>query len=317
MTPTAARHRADMLDLARSWFRAHDVLEVSTPVLSRSAVSDPHIESVSAQLAFDASATLYLRTSPEFCLKRLLASDFPDLYEIGPVFRDGEAGQKHQPEFTMVEWYRRDFGLQQIIEDTAAFIATVLEMDDLAGTMHQISYSKAFRTYAGIDPLTDDTETLIKAANVDDQFCQSLGDAHNDWLDLILTRNVIPQFPPDKLTILFHYPATQAALARICPDDPAVADRFEVFLGDIELANGYVELTDAAEQRRRFADDQVERRRRNLEERPLDSEFMAALDDGLPECAGVAVGFDRLQMIKDRTLNISDVQTFAHTRTVK
>jgi lysyl-tRNA synthetase class 2 len=303
-----------MMTRARDFFSDRNVLEVTTPVLSLAAISDPHIESIGASMQVAPDSGCFLRTSPEFCLKRLLADGYPDIYEIGPVFRDGEAGRRHNPEFTMVEWYRLSFGLHEIVDDTVEFIAAVLDRPELLQNFKRLTYRQAFEKHAGIDPMSASLGTLMHAADVDSRLKSVLGDQRDDWLDLILGNKIVRQFSGDRLTVLYHYPANQAALARISEDDELVAERFEVFLGDLELANGYVELTDAAEQRQRFASDQQERRRRNLIERPLDLEFIAALDSGLPACAGVAVGFDRLHMILENTSDIADVRTFVSER---
>lgn len=306
-----ARLRASMLDRARQYFRTQGVLEVDTPALSRSAVSDPHIESVAATLAVDAQTGYYLHTSPEFNMKRLLCDGYPDIYQICKVFRDDEFGRRHQPEFTMIEWYRLDFRLKQMANDTLAFIAAILERPSLSTDAIHINYADAFEEFAGCNPFTADLAELIAVAVADASLIESIGDEADAWLDLILDQKVVPRFAKDRLTVLSHYPLSQAALARQCPADPAVADRFEVFLGRSELANGYVELVDADEHARRFAEDQATRKLHGQTERPLDNRFLDAVRHGLPECAGVAVGFDRLLMIHAGTEDIGDVQTFA------
>lgn len=311
LDPALAKLRADMLVRCRAFFRANDVLEVDTPALSRSAVSDPHIESIAATLALDKNAAHYLHTSPEYCMKRLLCAGFPDIYQICKVFRDNEVGRHHQPEFTLIEWYRLGFGLKQISSDTLAFIASTLERPTLAGDAVRMDYADAFKEFAGCDPFSAGLQELIEITGADAALIESVGDDKDSWLDLILDLKVVPNFATDRLTVLSHYPLSQAALARQCPADPATADRFEVFLGHFELANGYVELTDANEYARRFASDQAARKLRGQTRRPLDNQFLDAIRDGLPECAGVAVGFDRLVMIHAGTSDISDVQTFA------
>jgi lysyl-tRNA synthetase class 2 len=174
-----------------------------------------------------------------------------------------------------------------------------------------IDYADAIHDACGLDIASADVDALARAAEADDDLRVALGKEKDDWLDLLLATRVIPQFPQDRLTVLRHYPASQAALARLCPDDPSVADRFELFIGPVELANGYVELTNAEEQALRMRRDNEERERRGRPVRPVDNNLLAALRDGLPQCAGVAVGFERLQMIHDRTDDIRDVITFA------
>jgi lysyl-tRNA synthetase class 2 len=244
-------------------------------------------------------------------MKRLLSAGYPDIYEICKVFRDAEAGRYHQPEFTMVEWYRLDFGLNDIMQDTLEFITTLVDAKRLNKAPMLLSHAEAFAEFAGIDSSTADIETLAAAAAADDQLKQSLGDRRDDWLDLILAEKISRKFPTDRLTALCHYPASQAALSRICPDDASVADRFEVFAGDLELANGYVELVDAKEQSSRFEADQSARKLAGRPQRPIDRAFIAALASGLPACAGVSVGFDRVHMLNEGTGDIRQALSFA------
>ncbi len=306
-----ARRRAAMLTAARDYFSSAEVLEIDAPALSRCAVSDPHIESLAVEPALIPGPPRYLHSSPEFAMKRMLADGFPDIYYIGKVFRDGEAGPRHQPEFTMIEWYRLGFDLQQIIDDCIALIAALLDGQAPRGQPQQVSYREAFQDALGIDPHVVEVAVLAEAAGADGSLRSALGDDRDAWLDLLLSTRVAPQFPGDRLTALYHYPASQAALAQLDPADQELAQRFEVFLGAVELANGYVELTDADEQRRRMLRDLEQRR---LADKPVhepDSRLLAALESGLPECAGVAVGFDRLLMLALNTDDIRDTRTFS------
>lgn len=307
--PEAAIRRAQMLRRLRDYFDSQSVLEVDTPALNRAAPSDIHIESlkVSSSLTSD---PLFLHTSPEFCMKRLLASGYPDIYSICRVYRDAELGRNHQPEFTMVEWYRLGFGLGEIITDTLRAIASALGDMKLADTAVLTSYRDNFVAAIGVDPVTASILELAEATDADDDLQRALGDERDDWLDLLMTTRIAPSFASDKLTVVKHYPASQAALARLCPDDSTVADRFEIFIGDIELANGYVELTDARTQADRISMDQASRKKRGLGLRPRDDNLIAALEAGLPACAGVAMGFERLQMMHDKTDDIRDVIPF-------
>ena len=300
-----------MLERARRFFAERDVLAVDTPALSRFAASDPHIESFSVHSSTGVQAEWYLHTSPEFHMKRLLAAGYPDIYSICRVFRDGESGKRHQPEFTLIEWYRLGFGLDTISDETTQFIAAVLERPELCDTDDRVEYRDAFQHYAGLDPLTADNEELAVCAAADKDLRTAIGQQRDTWLDLVLSSRVAPQFAGDRLTVLRHYPASQAALARLCPADNSLADRFEVFLGSMELANGYVELTDVAEQRRRIDEECDTRRKLGRPEPPIDHNLIAALEAGLPECAGVALGLERLQMLQDRSDDICDVVTFA------
>lgn len=309
---STARLRAAMLDDARQYFTREEVLLVDTPALSRCAVSDPNIESVHAKLQLDPDADFFLHTSPEFCMKRLLADGFPDIGQICRVFRDGESGRRHQPEFTMIEWYRRGFGLEDMLADTEGMLALLLGPGCLAAEPLRLSYREAFLKYAGIDPFIAEISELAEQSGADPALAASIGDDRDAWLDLLMVSNVAPAFSPERLTSLSHYPASQAALARLCPSDPDLADRFEVYYGNVELANGYVELTDSHEQSRRLHADQDIRRRRGSPLRPVDTALVQALESGLPDCAGVAVGFDRLLMIRAGHNDIRQVQHFPH-----
>ena len=307
----AAKNRVVMMRRIRDCFDTADVLEVDTPALSPYAVSDTQIESLEIPESLVSRRPMFLHTSPEFCMKRLLAAGYPDIFSICRVFRDGESGARHQPEFTMIEWYRLGFGLQAIIDDTIRVIQSALGSTLTQRGSDQLDYRDTFRQVANVDPLAATLQELADAADADDALRKAMGSERDDWLDLILATQVAPVFEKDRLTVLQHYPASQAALARLCPDDPRVADRFEVFFGSIELANGYVELTDAKQQLQRMRADDEARRRRKRAVRPHDHFLLAALEAGLPACAGVAMGFERLQMIHDATDAIQDVLTFS------
>jgi lysyl-tRNA synthetase class 2 len=291
----------------RAYFENAHVLEVDTPVLSPYAVSDPQIESLEVTNSQVSRGPLYLHTSPEFYMKRLLAADYPDIYSMCRVFRDGESGRLHQPEFTMVEWYRLGMGLDKIVADTISVIRAALDAEI---GVSELDYRDAFIAACDVDPLTAGLGELTDAAEADDELRAAVGTERDDWLDLLLATRVVPGFAPGQLTALRHYPASQAALARLCPADNRVADRFEVFLGPVELANGYVELTDAAEQARRIETDNEARERRGRPVRPVDELLLAAMTSGLPECAGVALGLERLQMLFNKTDDIGNVITF-------
>ncbi|MCB1845523.1 MAG: EF-P lysine aminoacylase GenX [Halioglobus sp.] len=304
-----AQCRARMLGIARDFFAEHEVLEVETPALSMAAASDPQIESIAAYLQARPGQDYFLHTSPEFAMKRLLCAGWPDIYQICRVFRDGEIGPRHQPEFTMVEWYRRGITMNEMMQHTVAFIARVLDLHEGMEQAHYISYTDAFRQHAGVDPIEDSTAALIDAAGADRQLREAVGDDRSAWLDLLLSSTVAPAFDRHRLTVLHHYPATQAALARLCTEDASLADRFEIFHGETELANGYSELNDASEQERRCASDQLTRKRSGQNERPLDLDFLAALRFGLPACCGVAIGFDRLVMVNTGATELQGVQS--------
>lgn len=309
--PAIAARRAERLATVRDFFARRGILAVDVPALSRAAVSDPNIESFAVRAAVAGGEHLYLNTSPEYPMKRLLAAGYPDIYAIARVFRDGEVGRRHEPEFTLIEWYRHGFDLDTIAMETRELIATVLDDPTLAERAVSLRYRDAFKAATGIDPLTAPVAKLAEAAAADADLRRSLGDDRDAWLDLVVATRLVPTFADDRLTVLTHYPASQAALARLDAADPETALRFEVFLGDIELANGYVELSDACEQRRRFEVDHEQRLASGRPTGPIDERLLAAIEHGLPDCAGVAVGFERLHMLYEGVDDIADVITFS------
>jgi lysyl-tRNA synthetase class 2 len=306
---SVALRRAEMIERARQYFARQKVLAVDTPALGRYATSDPNIDSLGIRTR--QGPELFLHTSPESSMKRLLASDYPDIYSICRVFRDNEAGKRHRPEFTLAEWYRLGYGLDAIVDDTVQFIASCLELSGLVDDVVLYEYKEAFELFADVDVFDATVDQLSSCCDADPSLQSEIGTHRQAWLDLIMSTKVAPRFPHDQLTVVRHYPANQAALARLCPDDDRVADRFEIFCGDLELANGYVELTDASEQRRRIDQDLEARSKAGHNSFLVDEMLLAALEAGLPECAGVAVGMERLQMILDQTDDIRDVVTFS------
>jgi len=307
-----AMRRAAMLERARQYFSDQGLLSVDTPALSRYATSDRNIENL--RVRSKPGKDSFLQTSPETYMKRLLASGYPDIYTICRVFRDGESGKRHLPEFTMAEWYRLGFELDAIIDDCVDFIATCLSLASLSENVVKRDYNEVMLEFADVAALDASTSELVELATDDARLQAELKDDRSAALDLIMSTIVAPRFEPDKLTVVQHYPASQAALARLCPGDDRVADRFEVFCGDLELANGYVELTDSSEQRRRFEDDIAMREQSGQSSLLADESLLAALQAGLPECAGVSVGLERLHMMLDQAEDIGDVITFT-TRT--
>ena len=314
IAPGVLERRARMLRLAREFFAARSIIEVETPTLTNSGVSDPHIASLTTRLAARGNRTYLLQTSPEYAMKRLLASGAPDIYQICKVFRDREIGQHHQPEFTMVEWYRQGATLDDMIEETCSFIVEVNESPSLSVEKHR--YRDIFFNTCHVDPLEADTDHLLDCAGrmIDTMTAdlrQQIGTDRNAWLDLLMSHVVMPGLAPDRLSVIHHFPADQAALARFDPAEPELAERFEIFLGGIELANGYRELTDPVEQRRRFTKDIEQRRAAGLPIMEPDQALLAALDHGLPECSGVAIGFDRLVMTACNLDTINEAVSFS------
>ena len=312
------RARARLLGVARAFFAARDILEVDTPAIGRHGVTEPHIASIGVRLTARPDTPHFLQTSPEYALKRLLATGGPDLYQLGKVFRDGELGRLHQPEFTLVEWYRRGISLDEIIAETCGFIAELMSAGGHGAGPHveRHAYADLFQAKLAIDPLHAPLAELRAAARqrigpLTDALAVQLGDDRSAWLDLLMSHVVIPDLPAAALSVIHHYPAAQAALARLDPADPRVAERFEVFYGGLELANGYRELTDAREQRRRFARDLQRRETAGAPAMTADPALLAALEHGLPDCCGVAVGFDRVVMCALDLDSIEETLSFA------
>jgi lysyl-tRNA synthetase class 2 len=297
----ALSRRAELLARVRAFFAERGVLEVQTPVLTDAGVTDVHIDSVATE-----SPRGWLRTSPEYCHKRLLAAGLGDFYELGPVFRRGETGRNHQPEFTLLEWYRAGWRWQRLAEEVVDLVHAAMATDSSEWPVRWLSWNRCFLEKLGFDAL--DASTAEIAHHADDAPAGLDRDALLDWL---FATRIQPAFPERTITVVHDYPASQAALARISPDDARVAERFEVYAGASELANGYRELIDADEQRARFARDNRIRRAAGRDEMPVDDKLLDALAAGLPECAGVALGFDRLLMKVLGASSIEQVVSFA------
>lgn len=307
--------RARLYALIRAFFADRQVLEVETPILSAAGNTDPNIASFTTAFSghVDAgSRQRWLRTSPEFPLKRLLAAGVGDCYELGRVFRDGEAGGRHNPEFTMLEWYRVGWDHRRLMQETIALVEAALAMVGRRGEVLIESYRQLFLDALGLDPLHAPIDAL--RAPLAEFAIEPSGLTRDDWLDLLITHRLQPAFPRDRLTLIHDYPASQCALARIRPGEPPLAERFELYLGPYELANGYHELNDATEQRARFAGDNVVRRERGLSPMPLDENLLRVLD-AMPDCAGVALGIERLLMCLAGTDAIADVLAFPFAET--
>lgn len=317
--PTAAidllRARAAMLARIRAYFAAQGVLEVQTPVLSAAAVSDPQIECIEAAPA--RGPRLFLQTSPEYPMKRLLAAGLGDSYQVCPVFRDGESGRLHNPEFTMIEWYRLDFGAAEMQHDVDRVLRVACADIRIFPPSRSVSYRAALRDACGIDCVVSSVAEMRAAAaqrGLEPARVDSWG--RDDWLDLLMGAVVGPTLGHDAPVFLEDYPPSQAALARLkrAEDGTQVAERFELYVGGLELANGFRELGDAVEQRRRFEQDQNMRRARGLPVRPIDERLLAALQHGLPDSAGVALGFDRLVMAAHRLPTVEAAMAFSAPR---
>ncbi len=307
------RRRAALLEAVRAFFAERGVLEVETPVALGRTVTDVQVASLRVE---GNAGERWLHTSPEYPMKRLLAAGSGDIFQVCRVFRAGESGRLHNPEFTMLEWYRLGFGLEQIMEETAALAAAVLQAGGVrAPNVETLSYAAAFERELGCDPLSAPAQTLADLAAEHRLAASSIaGASRDDLLDFLVAVVVGPRLGQDRLTCLHHFPASQAALAQLDARDPRTALRFELYAGGIELANGYVELASAAEQRQRFEADRAERQRRGLVQPAVDERLLAALEAGLPPCAGVALGFDRLAMLALGARHIDEVLAFPWRR---
>lgn len=318
--PTAAlevlRLRARLLERIRAFFSERGVLEVETPILSAAATTDPALASLVTRYVgplFPRGQTLYLHTSPEFPMKRLLAAGCGSIYQICKVFRDGEAGRLHNPEFTLLEWYRLGYDHHRLMAETGELVMQLLAPHMSLKPPERLSYCEAFQRHAGLDPHTAAAKDFAAAAKTHRINVPRDLLAQNDlgvWRDLLLTHVVEPKLGQGRLTFIYDYPASQASLARIQPGDPPRAARFELYLNGIELANGFHELADADEQRARFERQLHAREASGLPAVPLDERLLAALAQGLPDCAGVALGVDRLVMLAAGARTIAEAMAF-------
>ena len=311
----ALRLRAAMLRAVRDYFARTGALEVETPSLVRAAVTDVHLESLRVVDDSAAETTVgFLQTSPEYAMKRLLCAGAPDIYQVCKAFRAGERGGRHNPEFTMIECYRLDFDQHEMMRDVDALVRSTIAPNLECGPSDFVTYRAACERALGVDPLRAPVPELVAALeHVGVMLPESMrGTGDRDAvLDLALSLVVAESFARDRLTFLYDFPASQAALAQAHGE---VAARFEAFWGPLELANGFHELGDAAEQRSRFAADQARRQERGQPERVLDQRFLDGLAHGLPPCAGVALGFDRLVMVAAGAQQIDQVLAFPYER---
>src|SRR5882757_5468867 len=297
-----------MLSQVRGFFAARGVLEVETPVLSAGAVSDPQIESLTTRVAGMAGPS-YLSTSPEYPMKRLLAAGSGDIYQVCKVFRNAERGRWHNPEFTMIEWYRLGFDDGALMTEVEGLAALLLAPDRPLRPAERLTYAEALRRHAGVDAHKDDDLALELAAAHHGIVCRAELD-RDAKLDLLMGLVVGPKLGLDRPCFVCDYPASQASLARLKPGLPAVAARFEFYVDGIELANGFHELANANEQRARFTQDLATRQARGQVQPPLDERLLAALRSGMPDCAGVALGFDRLVAVAVGAGRLSEVMAF-------
>lgn len=307
-SPELIRFRARMLAVIRTFFAERSVVEVETPILSAGATVDPHIESL--RIVPEKTEQRYLQTSPEFAMKRLLASGLGDIYQICKVFRAGESGRLHNPEFTLLEWYRLNTDYRTLMKEVASLL---MEVVDGLRPATEMSYRDAFLEYANTDPFRASIAGLESCARANGLRIQAL-DSRDAWLDLLMSEVVSRALPADRITMIFDYPASQASLARVRAEEPPIAERFEVYIGSLEIANGFSELVDAQEQRQRFHSELATRSATGKSVPSVDERFLEAMEAGLPECAGVAVGLDRLLMAASGADHLDQVMAFPWAR---
>ena len=320
--PTASleilKTRARLLYKLRAFFAEKNILEVQTPVLSQAGNTEPSIETFITQQYEDSKHRIqpsFLNTSPEFAMKRLVAAGCGSIYQITPAFRQDEQGKRHNSEFTLLEWYRLDFDHHALMGEVNSLVRFVAE-DFLELERSQFfTYQDVVIKFAGVDPFKASNEELKAATEKAGIEVVGMDDALRDsWLDLLMSQVVEKNLPENCPVFIYDYPASQAALAKIRKGSPDVAERFELYINGMELANGFHELNDAKEQAERFQQDQLKRKENNQQGIPADHYLIDALKHGLPDCAGVAVGLDRLLMVLSGVAHINEVLTFPFDR---
>ena len=311
------RKRADAISQIRAYFAVKNVLEVETPTISPSTVTDVHLEALSTVHTNPLSVKkthLFMQTSPEYYMKRLLCAGFPSIYQISKCYRDDEVGRFHNPEFTLLEWYRLDFSMDELIEDVDNILRLVLDTP----VCEKISYSELFNKHLGIDIKNDSDSQLVSVCEnmglenmIPEGFTDTLSVVDRDMLlQLLFCEKIERQIGLTRPIAVTHFPASQASLAKIDESAPWLSLRFEFYYQGIELANGFEELSNADEQRARFELDNEIRKNSKLDVKPIDMKFLNALENGLPSCSGVALGIDRLLMLAVDASHINEVVSF-------
>jgi lysyl-tRNA synthetase class 2 len=310
------QQRTRLIAHIRQFFALRNVLEVETPILAQSATPDPALVSFQTEYSgpgFPDRSLFYLHTSPEFFMKRLLAANSASIYQFARVFRNNESGRRHNPEFTLLEWYRVGFSYHELMDEIESLLRDCC-VQLLPEPARRISYRQLFIDFAAVDPFAADMQALKKCLlDRGHEVSVGVNEERQIWLDLVLTHVIEPQLQNGAFFV-FDYPADQAALAQIRYDEPPVAERFELYINGVELANGFQELTDAAEQRIRFEEENRRRVEYGLEPVKLDELFLHALEAGLPRCAGVALGVERLLMQATGAQTIDQVMAFPVSR---
>lgn len=312
----ALQQRAEMLARLRQYFADAGVLEVETPLLASGAVTDPNIQSFVTRPAAPGEQKHYLNTSPEFAMKRLLAAGSGPIYQVCKAFRRGEAGRLYNPEFTLLEWYQPGFDHHQLMGDVTELVRALAQGYRDFESTERLTYAECFQTWLDINPHEADVVSLQECARQ-----QGIGkvpglanDDKDGWLDLLMSHCIQPHLGQGKLSFVTDYPASQAALARLLPGIPTVAARFELFIDGVEIANGFHELQDVAEQKARFEKDLATRQQHGGEMVPVDEYFLSALEAGLPDCAGVALGLDRLLLVLTGATSLVQILAFPYRR---
>jgi len=312
MTLLVARQRALILQKVRQFFVNKNILEVETPLLCSGTVTDVYLDAFDCNYSYSKSEfsplKLYLQTSPEFSLKRLLASGYGDIFQLCKAFRHEESGRHHNAEFTILEWYRLGFDHLELMDEVAELLTVILSCDEVDKT----TYQQLFIDHVGVDPLLASQTDLRRILNHNNKLSDwLLKETDKDvLLQVILAEIIEPNIGNNRPCFIYDFPSSQASLAKISKTNPLVAERFECYYRGIELVNGFHELTDAKEQLARFNRDNEQRREKGLVEKPIDIHFIAALEAGLPECSGVALGIDRLVMLACDLEHIDEVLTF-------
>ncbi len=311
-TPVVLKERAALLNRIRRFFADKDVMEVNTPVLMPAGATDPSIINITAVSPRAENSHWYLHTSPELPMKRLLAAGSGPIYQVCPVFRGSDLGRYHRPEFSLLEWYRPDYGYHQLMDEVECLLIAVMPSEYTSTKAERVSYRDIFLRVLEIDPFQ---VSVAECRECCDRFALSVPDnmgvERDIWLDLLMSMLIAPKLPQDRFTFIYDYPASQAALAKTRDENGRdIAERFELYWGELELANGFQELTDPDEQLQRFEAENRHRLDRKLPTIAIDYKFIECLRDGMPESSGVALGLDRLLMVLTGARHINEVVTF-------
>lgn len=313
-----AQKRAQILQKIRHFFNERDVVEVETPALSQGTVTDVHLDAITCRYNFlndsstEQAKNLYLQTSPEFHMKRLIASGYGCIFQIAKAFRHEEAGRFHNPEFTLLEWYRLGFDHFKLMKEVAELLKRVLGCAEPT----QMTYQQLFIECVSLDPLNATREQLLTLIKKHDKLSEWLTLEHDNdiLLQFIFSELIEPHIGNESPCFVYNFPRSQASLAKISPEDTRVAQRFECYFQGVELVNGFNELTDVDLQLERFQEDNRQRESFSLKIKPIEKNFIAALTQGLPQCSGVALGIDRLIMLALKADHIEQVISFPITR---